>query len=414
MNASYPSGLEPAAPHARGGTQLQPQTALAKSNRNRILHIITGLGTGGAEMMLYKLLSKLDRSRFDPIVVSLTETGPVGAMIEELGIPVLELRFKPGSMNPIYLLRLIVRVRKLAPDVIQTWLYKADLLGGVAGWFAGRIPVVWGIRNSVLDYRHLPRSTILAQKLCVLTSGILPARIVSCSHMGAEVHVDLGYAAGKIDVIPNGFNLDEFKPDPSGALSARKELGVTGDSPLILHVGRVEPLKDYPTLIEAAGILKAQGHAFTLALCGLNIDGGNTELTRWIREQDVEDRVRLLGPRKDVRRVMQGADLYVSSSKGEGFPNVIGEAMASGLPCAVTDAGDSARMVAETGRVAPILNPQALSEAMASLLLLPTKERQALGQAARRRVGTHYELGGVVRRFEELYLNLISQSGSDS
>jgi glycosyltransferase involved in cell wall biosynthesis len=194
----------------------------------KIIHIITGLSTGGAEMMLFKLLSKINRDKFQPEVVSLTDAGPVADKIKTLGIPVHELGMKRGGFHPAAVIKLSLLLRNKKPDLVQTWLYHSDLVGGIAAKLSGRTKLFWSIRQSNIDADSNKRSTIWIAKTCAKLSSWLPDKIICCSHAAQESHVALGYSKEKIVVIPNGFNLDKFHPDNESRSSVRKELNLDG------------------------------------------------------------------------------------------------------------------------------------------------------------------------------------------
>jgi hypothetical protein len=161
-----------------------------------VTHIITDLSTGGAEIMLLKLVSHLDRQRFTSRVISLTASGPIGDRLEAQGVPVQALGMRPGSPDPIAVARLASWLRQSPPALVQTWMYHADLVGGIAARLAGNAPVIWGIRNSNLDVVRSRRSTRWTVKLCALFSRWVPQRIISCSETARRIHAGLGYDAG--------------------------------------------------------------------------------------------------------------------------------------------------------------------------------------------------------------------------
>jgi glycosyltransferase involved in cell wall biosynthesis len=373
----------------------------------RITHIITGLNTGGAEMMLFKLLSRLDRSRFTPEVVSLTSDGPVGDRIRGLDVPVRVVGMARGVPDPRGILRLAAHLRRSRPDVVQTWMYHADLIGGLAARLAGVRAVAWNIRGSDLDPATTSRKTILTAKLCARLSRALPTAILSCSEVARRVHADLGYDAGKITVLPNGFDVASLRPDATARDDVRRELGIAPDSPLVGLIARFDPMKDHPNFIRAAHHVAARHSAVHFILCGDEITADNVVLIREIAAVSLKGRFHLLGRRSDIPRLNAALDVAVSASRyGEGFPNVIGEAMACGVPCVVTDVGDSAFVVGETGRVVPKADSAALGMALHELLALPAGERTALGAAARRRVIENFEIGSVTRRYEAFHAAL--------
>lgn len=369
----------------------------------RIVHVITGLDTGGAEMMLYKLLSLTDRTRYAPSVVSLTGGGPVGDRIEALGIPVETLGMARGVPDPAGLLRLAVRLRRIRPALVQTWMYHADVVGGLAAKLAGNVPVLWNLRQSSLDRAGLGRGTLLTARAAAWLSHRIPVRIVCGSEAARRAHGALGYARDRLVVIPNGFDLDMFAPSASARAAVRRELGIGGDVPLIGLAARFHPQKDHHTFIRAAGMLREWLPEAHFVLCGNGVSWQNSRLAGWIDEAGVRDNCHLLGSRADMPMIDAALDVAASSSRSEGFPNVIGEAMACGVPCAVTDVGDSAQLVGDTGRVVPPRDARALAQAWQALLAMPAGDRRDLGAAARRRIGQCYSLQSVVRRYEDLY-----------
>jgi glycosyltransferase involved in cell wall biosynthesis len=369
----------------------------------KIIHIITGLSTGGAEMMLYKLLSRMNGDEFDSEVISLTDTGPVSDKIKKLGIPVHALGMKRGKFHPIALVKLSYYLRKKKPDLVQTWLYHSDLIGGLAAKLAGGIRTYWSIRQSNIDADSNKKSTIWTAKACAQLSLWLPEKIICCSRAALKSHVALGYAKEKMLVVPNGFDLDVFMPDQDARKSVRKELGLDQKTCLVGLVARFDPQKDHYNFIHAAGLIRKKDPSVHFLLCGDGITKENQQLMQWIKQVEINENTHLLGIRQDVSRLVAALDLAVSSSLGEGFPNVIGEAMACAVPCVVTDVGDSALLVGETGRVVAAKNPMALAAAVIELLQASSKFRVALGKQARQRVKNNYSLDSVAIKYEAVY-----------
>lgn len=371
----------------------------------KLVLIITGLSTGGAEMMLLKVLERLD-ARFSPHVISLTTRGEIGPRIQALGIPVEALGMRPGLPNLIAFFRLVRRLKALKPDVVHTWMYHADLLGGLAAWLAGVGAIGWCIRNSNFARVKTKLTTRIVVGACAWVSRWVPDRILNCSEVARQVHVVRGYAADKMVVVPNGFDLARFQPDPLARAAVRSELGVGADTPLVGLIGRLDPQKNHTGFFEAAGLLHRRLPAVRFVLAGKGIDEGNGELVRAMEAAGVRQVTHLLGLRSDIPRLMAALDVLASSSDGEAFSNVLGEAMACGVPCAVTDVGDSAYIVGNTGRVVPPGDMAGLAIAMESLLIFPADERQALGERARARVAESFEIGQVVKRYEVFYEEL--------
>lgn len=208
-------------------------------------------------------------------------------------------------------------------------------------------------------------------------------------------------------VVPNGFDLARFKPDAGARRAVRAELGVGDDTPLVGLIGRFDLQKNHAGFFEAAGGLHRRLPAVHFVLAGKGIDGGNRDLMRMVEAAGVRHVTRLIGLRSDIPRLMAALDVLASSSSyGEAFPNVLGEAMACGVPCAVTDVGDSAYIVSDTGRVIRSGDMAGLAGALEELLGLPPAERTVLGERARVRVAEHFEIGQVVKRYEAFYEEL--------
>lgn len=374
----------------------------------KLVHIISGLGQGGAETMLYKLLGALDRWRLDMQVVSLLDQGVLGPRIQALGIPVFALGMRPGVPNPWRLFQLTRLLRVLAPDLVQTWMYHADLVGGLAARLAGVPRLVWNIRQSDLDPRQVKRSTRATVRAAALLSRRLPDHILCCSERARDIHITLGYQQELLEVIPNGFDLQTFHPDPSARAELRAELGIAESTPLIGLVARFDPQKDHAGFLEAAAALAEQHPRCAFLLCGTGVSWDNPALAGPIYAAGLAERCHLLGPRNDMPALNAALDIGVcASAYGEGFPNSIGEAMACGIPCVVTDVGDCARLIGDTGRLVPPRTPSALTAALGGLLRLRPEARQALGAAARQRIARHYALEQIAERYTARYLQLI-------
>jgi glycosyltransferase involved in cell wall biosynthesis len=286
-------------------------------------------------------------------------------------------------------------------------MYHADLLGVFAARLGGGIPVVWGIHHSNLDPEINKRTTIWTAKVCARLSHRLPVRIVCCSEASRRVHTALGYAGDKMVVIPNGFDLAAFKPDLRAKVGVREELGITQEALLIGLVGRFDPQKDHRNFVAAAARLRSDYPQVHFLLCGDGVNWNNGELAGWIEEAGLRQQFHLLGRREDMPRLTAALDIASSSSCGEGFSNVIGEAMACGVPCAVTDVGDSAFIVGETGLVVPPRNPEALAQAWKKLIQMGPEGRQKLGEAARKRILENFNLPDIVASYEALYKEVV-------
>src|SRR5216684_5084072 len=235
----------------------------------KVMHIITTLGPAGAEIMLSRVISGMDRTRFENEVVSLTGILDLAERMRGIGAGVRTLNMKTSAPNPLLVMRLAEWIRESKPDVIHTWMYHANLVGALAARVAGDVPVVWGIHHSALDPRIDKRRTMFVNRACAFLSRKLPARIVCCSEASLRVHRELSYAPEKLEVIPNGFDLNQIKPDPTTRVSVRQELGIPTDALLIGIAARFHPLKDHHNFIQAAARLQKQIPGIHFLLCGM-------------------------------------------------------------------------------------------------------------------------------------------------
>ncbi|MBD2577196.1 glycosyltransferase [Oscillatoria sp. FACHB-1406] len=368
----------------------------------KIFHIITGLKVGGAEMMLLKLLERRS-PKVKAKVISLTHTDSIGKRINDLGIPVVALEMRPGTLNPFALLGLVRLLQKERPDIIHTWMYHADLLGGLAARWAGIPSIIWNIRSSDLSRERNKATTRLVVALCAKLSVLIPNRIQCCSNVAKDIHLSWGYDRDKFIITPNGFDLERFVPDSHARLAVRQELAVGVDTPLVGLIARFDPQKNHSGFFEAAGYLHKKRPDVHFLLAGDKIDTKNPAIIAAIERAGVSDVTHLLGLREDIPRIMASLDVLASSSYGEAFPNVLGEAMACGVPCAVTDVGDSAYIVGNTGKVVGSGDMKALAEALESFLDLPSEEREQIGQQARHRIQENFDISRVVKLYEALY-----------
>jgi glycosyltransferase involved in cell wall biosynthesis len=370
----------------------------------KILHVITNLTLGGAEGVLYRLISA-SPPNIEHVVVSMVGGGYFGPRLRTAGVHVHTLDMPGGRLTirgVLKLRRLIVNTR---PDVVQTWMYHADLVGGLVARWAGVQSVVWGIRNSTLDPDQSSLSARVAARICAFLSNWIPAAIACCSGQAASVHQAIGYCAEKFTVIPNGYDLSRFMPDPEAGKRLRLEWGIQPDQALIGMVARWDRQKDHDNLLRALAQFKDHGAMFRCALVGTGMDRNNAILVSKIDQLGLTDRVILAGRRDDIPAVMNALDLHVlSSAYGEAFPNVVAEAMACGTPCVVTDVGDAALIVGPAGWVVPPQDAEALARGIQqSLAAVGAKGAAVLGQNCRARIEENFGLEKMVAAYVRLW-----------
>jgi glycosyltransferase involved in cell wall biosynthesis len=365
----------------------------------KIAHIITDLDTGGAEIMLYKLLASLHDEALNSSVISLMGRGKVTERIEALGVKVETLDLGQGerpSWKTIKKLRQFVRA--FNPDIVQGWMYHGNIAATVAVFLfdpmCRKVKLFWNVRQTLYDINS---EKIQTRWLIMLGRWLsfFPHSIVYNSSLSAEQHCNVGYSVKKTKLIPNGFDLQKFRPDKNRRQQFREELRVAESVLLVGHISRLHPMKDHATLLRAIervadGLSDIGGKQEVLFL--LIGHGVTSELSK-------NPAIRFLGERVDVPRIMSALDIVVSSSAwGEGFPNVIGEAMASEVPCVVTDVGDSAYIVGKYGRVCSVGDDQCIASSL--LQLIENKqERKTVGKQARKRIKENYSMDKIKKEY---------------
>lgn len=375
-----------------------------------VIYIITGLSTGGAEVMLCNLLSKINRKRFSPVVLSLMDRGTLGDRLEVLGIPLHTIGIKPEMLTPVAIWRLINIVHQLKPDLIQGWMYHGNLAAQFASVFCSqKPPVLWSIHHSISSLTSEKKMTIAIIKLGTQLSKLTKSTVF-VSRTSKSQHETLGYSSKNSCVIPNGIDISLFIPSFEAKLSVRKELDLPENTILIGLICRYHPMKDHANFLQAAALLSKNRPNIHFLLVGTEVNRENQTLQQLIQELGFFNHVHLLGERRDISRLTAALDILSSSSAyGEAFPLVVGEAMSCGVPCVVTDVGDSGWIVGNTGRVVPPRNPEALANACQELIDIGSEGRETLGKAARAKISEHFALGTVVAQYEALYESVLSQ-----
>lgn len=366
----------------------------------RILHIIIGLNAGGAENMMLRLANSMPAHKI--IIISLTSIGTLGESFLRKGYTVHALGlsfYKPFGA----LFRLWVLIRHYRPDVIQTWMYHSDLLAGIVARLAGFNNVVWCVRNTSIPQGKFS-ITYLIVKVCAFFSRLIPRSIVCCAHAGLNYHLNLGYDFRRMVVIPNGFDGSILKPETLSKNAIRDFYGLPQDVLIVGIVGRFDPLKGYDVFIEAAAITeRVFDKPILFLMIGRDLDGKNKNLLNLIDQRGGGANFKLMGEQSEISKIMFALDLFCLSSKAEGFPNVVAEAMLMEIPCVVTNVGDAAIIVGTTGIVVPPSRPDLLASGMLELAGMSLLKRQELGRNARRYIIENFDIKLIARRYLDLY-----------
>ena len=367
----------------------------------RLLHVATGLGSGGAERTLAATAPRLARHGWRSTVVALGGGGPFASVLEDAGVEVVTLGMPAGRPTPRGIAALIGLARRVRPAIVQGWMYHGNLGATLAGVIASA-PVLWNVRQSLGSPETERPGTEFAIRLGARLSSSA-RRIVYNSVRSAREHAAIGYAPARSTVVPNGFDTDLFRPDPTVRAEVRRSLGIPPRAPLAGCVARLHPVKDHAGLFAAFARVRAARPDACLVLIGHGTDRLPDGL-RELAERAGGSRVVVgLGERTDVPRLVAALDLAVLASRAEAFPNALGEAMACGVPCVATAVGEVEALVGRTGRVVPPGRPELLAAAwLEAIAERPDDARERSGEA-RARIVRHYALDAAVRTYDRLY-----------
>ena len=369
----------------------------------RVLHLITGLNTGGAEMALYRLLCAMDGLKFESRVVCLINPGPVGDLIQSAGIPVTSLEMPPGRASIKGFGKLIHILKDYQPDILQTWMYHADFLGLMAGKMAAVPAIAWNIRGSEMNFMNSQGLSRIIARICALVSG-WPQVVLVNSHAGLIAHERMNYHPRKWQYIPNGIDTQKFRPDPASGNKLRAEWQIPANCDLVGMVARLDPQKGHLYFLEAAAMVLKERPTTHFVCVGGGPEHYSHDLKSQADQLGLGDSIHLVGNQTNMPGVYNALSIYISpSAYGEGFPNVIAEAMACAVPCIATRTGDSPDLLADTGLIVSPRDSQGLSKAILEILNSPLEKRTNLGGSARQRIIANFSMAKMVQAYSDIY-----------
>jgi len=299
--------------------------------------------------------------------------------------------------------RLFFLFKKIKPTCVQTWLYHADLLGGVCAKIA-RVPcIIWTLRNNKLAKDRSRWLTRCIVKVLARLSSLVPHKIVCCANDVLSTHRDLGYASQKMCVIHNGFNISQFQKITDSYAVFRQQHSLSPRQSCIGTLSRYHPDKGIDVILKAMCKVIEVRPETMLVLGGFELTPANEKLMRQIQALQLCSNVLLLGIVKESPQFLSALDVFVSSSLSEGFSNAIGEAMACEVPCIVTDVGDSAFLVASKTWVVPSNDVSSLAQRLLWMLDKESHEMDAIGHQLRERIVQQYSIETIVKKYENLY-----------
>lgn len=365
----------------------------------KILHIITALGSGGAEAVLLQLASKDKKNQH--IVISLTTLGKYGPILKSNGIQTYAIEFPKGKLSIKGLIELY-QIFKYHHDIdlIQTWMYHSDLIGSIYSLIFKK-PIFWGIHNTELKFGKSSLSSIIISKICAKLSKKIPIKIICCAESAKKHHIEIGYDKEKFITIPNGYDLDRFRYCENQRKKILEEFEIKNNCVIFSMIARFDPYKDHNNLLNAFSRINKNSN-FILILTGEGVNKSNESLIKTIKKYNLEKNTILTGQRNDVEAIMNAADFNVLSSSSEAFPNVLSESMACGTPCISTDVGDAKLIIGQFGWIVPPQSPKDLHAAIEECIRLKNsnnKDLDILIRNCRSHIVKNFSIDGMIEKY---------------
>lgn len=369
----------------------------------KVLHVIVDTDVGGAELMLRRLiLHPKSSSEISHTVVSLTSIGAIGKELLNNGVDVVGLGANSWCSKLTLIFLLVKEITQRKPDVVHTWMYHSDLLGGLAAKICRIQKIIWCVRSSDIT-KGTSNLTILIRRMCASLSKSIPDTIIFAANVSKDVHISLGYNKEKSIVISNGFMCSLDKGDLFNRDSARSHIGISKDEICIISVARFNRVKDQYTFIRMASILLKSHNNLIFLMVGRGNTEKNKELVDALEQHEIKEKFLLVGEVNNPSYYLKASDIFCLHSVTEGFPNSLGEAMLNGLPCVTTNVGDAAYMLDNLNYVVPHSNDNALASAVGNLAKMSITERSRIGAMNRQRIVENFSMITAVEKYLNVY-----------
>lgn len=370
----------------------------------KICHIITSLDVGGAELVLFRLLSAQSTNANNITVITLKAGGALALELQRLGFTVHTLNVSGLSSLLFSVFKLAKMLKSIQPDIVQSWLYHADFISALSSFYWRAPHYVWGIHTCQLPKGKVATWAIM--KACARLSYFVPDKIVCVAEAARQLHLTQGYCADKFAVIPNGFSLNDYKAKPAQRELLRQELGIAPSATAVGIVARWHPDKGQDVLLRAISKIQQHYANVVFVFVGRGCDKHNQELVTLTSHCAFPDNILAVGERSDIPAILNSLDVFCMPSRTEAFPLALGEAMCAALPVVATAVGDVQYMTGNLVSLAMPDNADALATQLTQILALTPAQRTELGQALLARVSTLFSIETMVARYQKLYAEL--------
>ncbi len=381
------------------------------SQRQKILHVTTSVGPGGAENMMLNLVKQHDqKGRFESVIVTTNDTHP-GSLREKLEqhARVIDLQLNT-VLSPGFIKAFDRVIQQEQPQLIKVWEMDCGVVAGAVSKAMRQIPVVWGIH--VMGIPDHPSFGAIGQavrrRIIGLGSWFCNDRIASCSHRSmTRLDQEFGFPGGRMEWLPNGIDVSRFIPSEERRTTLREELGIPANATVIGLVARRNPVKNLPLFFDSVSEMMQRNKDVHFLWSGGMPEDAEDEIAEAYRRLPDPDRMHLAGFRSQSENVYPALDICTLTSESEAFPMVLLEALACGVLGVSTDVGDAGLIIDECGGVAASHQPAAIVEQWEKLLRLPETEWNRLQQKGVQRIREDFSIERSAERYAELFQSLI-------
>lgn len=363
----------------------------------RLIFIASGLDFGGAEKILFDLAKTMSRKKI--ILISLTDIGFYGQKLNNMGYEIYALGMKKNIFAMLKIIKLIFLIQKFKPKIVHTWLYHANLIGGICAKILRVKNIFWSIHH---DYEQSSLLMFLEMKMLILLSYLIPQKIIFCSLNSKINHVNAGYKKCSSILINNGISTDFFKPNNDFKKEVKSQLNINDTSLILGNISRYHPIKDHDNLLKALSLLKSSDVIFKCILIGDGLSLDNLELVQKIKKYNLKKEIILYGMSREVNKLINVIDINILSSIKEAFPMVLLETMASGIPSVSTNVGDAEYIIGNSGWIVDNSDPKALFKILKDICRKSSLIREK-GLLARIRVKEKFTLNTMIQNYSQLY-----------